>query len=47
VTQAKNLARLESVDLRSAWSDEAGDFTPWLATKENLDLLGETIRLQL
>ena len=47
MTQTKNLARLQSVDLRTVWSDEAGDFTPWLAIKENLDLLGETIGLQL
>ena len=47
MTNTQNLARLQSVDLRAAWSDEAGDFTPWLAAKENLDLLGETIGLQL
>ena len=25
------LARLEKVDLRDQWKDEAKDFTPWLA----------------
>ncbi|MGI8907415.1 MAG: DUF4268 domain-containing protein [Candidatus Sumerlaeaceae bacterium] len=41
------LARLERVDLRTAWPNEAGDFTPWLAQPENLRLLGETIGIEL
>lgn len=39
------LGRLESEDLREAWSHEAHDFTPWLA--ENLDRLSEAIGLDL
>ncbi len=42
-----NLARLDPVPLREAWASEAGDFTPWLASKENLKLLGEAIGLEL
>lgn len=42
-----SLGRLERVDLRSVWFNEAGDFTPWLAEEDNLLLLGETIGLEL
>jgi hypothetical protein len=41
------LGRLERVDLRTVWSSESSDFTPWLAQQENLKLLGETIGLEL
>ena len=41
------LGRLERVDLRQVWQREAGDFTPWLAEKINLELLGDTIGLDL
>ena len=41
------LGKLEPVDLRKAWTSEAGDFTPWLAKEENLALLGDTIGLEL
>ena len=40
-------ARLERVDLRRAWSGEAEGFTPWLAQGENLELLGQTLDLEL
>ncbi len=33
--------------IRDLWSDEARDFTPWLAKEENLSLLAETIGLNL
>ena len=42
-----DLGRLVSVELRSEWQSEAGDFTPWLAQEENIKLLGETIGLEL
>lgn len=39
--------RLEQVDLRKVWLHEAEGFTPWLAQRDNLDLLGETLGLTL
>ena len=44
---SNELSRLEEVELREVWSDEAQDFTPWLAEEENLSLLGETLGLEL
>lgn len=41
------LGRLERVDLRTAWMNEATDFTPWLSREDNLHLLGEAIGLEL
>ncbi|MGP1393782.1 MAG: DUF4268 domain-containing protein [Candidatus Cryptobacteroides sp.] len=41
------LGRLEKVELRDQWKDEARDFTPWLAEDENLELLGETLGIEL
>lgn len=41
------LGRLAPVPLRSAWPDEAANFTPWLAEEENLAQLGETLGIQL
>lgn len=41
------LGRLERVDLRKVWLNEASAFTPWLAKEENLRLLGETIGIEL
>jgi hypothetical protein len=43
----KNLGRLEKVELRDIWLSEASDFTPWLARKENLNILGETLAVDL
>ena len=43
----KQLGQLKSVDLRTRWSNEAVDFTPWLAKEENISLLGEAIGLEL
>lgn len=37
------LGKLDPVELRYSWEDEAADFTPWLAQPENLELLAETI----
>lgn len=44
---AKTLGRLEQVDLRGQWTDEARHFTPWLASAEGLALLGDTIGMDL
>lgn len=37
------LSRLTRVPLREAWMHEAGDFTPWLAERENIELLCDAI----
>jgi hypothetical protein len=42
-----DLGRLQRVDLRDVWSSESSHFTPWLAQKENLALLGDAIGLDL
>lgn len=47
MTSIVPLGRLESVPLRSAWPDEARNFTPWLAEDTNLAFLAETLGLQL
>lgn len=43
----KKLGKLEKVAIRDVWPNEATHFTPWLATKENIDLLAEEISLDL
>lgn len=43
----QKLGRLERVDLRQIWATEDRDFTPWLAREEHLELLAETIGLDL
>ena len=42
-----DLGRLEKVDLRSHWATEDQDFTPWLAQEGNLEILGNTIGIEL
>ncbi len=42
-----DLGRLEQIDLRTIWTSEAGDFTPWLAVEHSLRLLGDTIGIDL
>ncbi|MDE0682669.1 MAG: DUF4268 domain-containing protein [Candidatus Poribacteria bacterium] len=44
---SKELSRLEEVELREIWPDEAQNFTPWLAEEENLDLLAQTLNMEL
>ncbi|MDE0401481.1 MAG: DUF4268 domain-containing protein [Candidatus Poribacteria bacterium] len=43
----QNLKQLTSVDLNEVWENEPQHFTPWLAQKENLTLLGETLGIDL
>ncbi len=45
-TPPMGIGRLQPVDLRELWPREAGDFTPWLAEKENLDVLAEELGLE-
>jgi len=42
-----NLGRFEQIDLRKIWTSESDEFTPWLADEENLNLLGDSIGLEL
>ncbi len=44
---APNLGRLERVELRTQWTHEATGFTPWLATPENIEILGDTLGMEL
>ena len=44
---AMKLGRLEKVELRNFWKKEDRDFTPWLAQEENIQLLSETIGIEL
>ena len=44
---ALQLGRLEKVDLRNIWLSESSDFTPWLARESNLEILSETLGLEL
>jgi len=40
-----SLGKLERIPLRKAWAHEAGEFTPWLAQVDNLQLLAEALGL--
>ncbi len=42
---ATSLSRLEQVELRDIWADEARDFTPWLM--ENAERLGEVLGIDI
>ena len=37
------LSKITKVDLRDCWQNEANDFTPWLASEENIALLADAI----
>lgn len=41
------LGMLKRIDLRTGWETEDRHFTPWLAQKQNLQILGETIGIEL
>jgi len=41
------LGKLEKVELRSAWGNEATDFTSWLSEEENLTILSEEIGIDI
>jgi hypothetical protein len=42
-----SLGRLEKLDLRTYWKREDTEFTPWLASEENIMLLSETVGIEL
>lgn len=42
-----DLGTLESVDLKAVCTDEAGEFTPWLAKPENLARLSKELDMEL
>ena len=44
MTTAGQAGRIEQVDVRDKWPNEALDFTPWLS--ENLDLLGNALGMK-
>lgn len=37
------LSKISKVDLRDCWKNEASDFTPWLASEENIALLADAL----
>ena len=41
------LGKLERVEVRDTWPNEAQHFTPWLASEPGLKLLGETLGVEL
>ena len=41
------LGKVEKVDLKTIWENESYNFTPWLAQKENLELLVDAIGIEL
>jgi hypothetical protein len=41
------LGKLDKIELRDQWKDEARDFTPWLAQEENLHELSNAIGIDL
>ena len=43
----EELAILVPIDPREVWETEDQHFTPWLAKDKNLDLLGETLNMEL
>lgn len=43
----RNLGKLKKVEVREAWKHEANDFTSWLASEENLNILGDEIGVEI
>lgn len=41
------LGRLRRIELRDIWQTEAQHFTPWLASDENIEMLSETLGMDL
>ena len=45
--KSENLGKLEQVNVREIWQNEARHFTPWLAEEENIQRLGDALGLEL
>lgn len=43
----QTLSKLQEVDLRDYWTHEEYDFTPWLASEDNIALLSEVVGMDL
>jgi hypothetical protein len=41
------LGKMQRVDVRSAWANEASHFTPWLASDEGMELLQDALGMDL
>ena len=44
---SSTLVSLVKADLSDIWQAEASDFTPWLATEENMEILDDTLGITL
>ena len=44
---SNQLGKIEKVDIREIWKNEAKDFTKWLAREENLALLSDEIGISM
>lgn len=42
-----NLGKMQRVNVREAWLNEASHFTPWLASEEGMELLQDTLDVDL
>jgi len=43
----QNFGQLKTVPVKEIWSNEASDFTPWVATDDGLQRLGDTLDIEL
>ena len=41
------LGKVQRVNVRDAWPNEANHFTPWLASEDGMELLQETLGMEL
>lgn len=41
------IGKIEQVELRKVWPNEAHDFTKWLSEEDGLQLLAEAVGLEL
>ncbi len=46
-SNVKNFGTIMKVSVRDYWKNESEDFTPWLASDENIGLLGDALGLEL